>query len=297
MHTLEFDLGMIAIKSRKPVREVIKALQDHWNLPRYAPNLRKAAGDDDGSSTAGNHDIPEIGRQEAAFYNALTAGQKEAYAAIRELVNRLHESKGGWAGINPWDIDEPIDQWKDNAFYELATHPMRAYMVGQMLATDAIDNGLARPVLPTDTQAIEFLNSYAFNEIQSAFDNMKSDLRNALIQGMQRGDNPREVTRALHDTISGYEIDWDLIAITETARAESQGRLNELTDQGYEYAIGSSAHDSRTCEDCLRLVNDVVVDVKDTVGVSNYGRKKADWVTCIPLHPRCRCVWLPYSQP
>lgn len=294
MHESDFALAILAIQKGADVSETVRVMQDAWNVPLVRARLRKA-DDEDSRSNAGDHPIDAIGRQEQAFYDALTDGQKDAYKSLKQLVEAMFENNGGsWAGIDPWAIGDPVDEWKRKVFNDLATRPMQAFLVGQMLAQDHIESGLPRPMLPTDRRAIEFLDHYAFNEIDDAFNSLKSDLRTMLIQGMQEGENPVTIARRFATTLEDYDTNWDLISITETARAESQGRLHELGDEDYEYAIGSSAHDDRTCDDCLRLVNDVVVKVADTIGVSNYGNKKAEWVTCIPLHPRCRCVWLPF---
>lgn len=293
--TVQFDLAMLAVKEGAPPRGVMNLLQDTWNVPKLL--ILKAKGDDEERDTsAGAHGIPEIGRQEQAFYNALTAGQRDAYTALRQLVDALYDENKGWTGVDPWSIDTPIDQWKNEAIHNIATHPMQAYLLGQMLATDAINTGLARPLLPTDRRAIEFMDHHAFNEIDDAYNHLKSKLRTALILGMQNGDNPRTVAARFSTTIKDYETQWDVIAITETARAESQGRLNELADQNVEYCIGSSAHDPRVCDDCKRLIDGQTYRVSDVVGVSNYGVKRAGWEACIPLHPRCRCVWLPVFE-
>jgi len=268
-------------------RSIIKVAQDQFG---YEP-LRKR---DDGGP--GDHGIPEIGRQEQAFRDSLSGLQREAYDAVRSLVDQLYDRKGSWQGVDPWEVGTPVDEWKQRAFLELARHPMQAYLVGQMLASEALKEPLARPLLEGDRVAIERLQHETFNEIDSKFEDIKGDLRRELITGISDGLNPREVGRRIANTLKDYETQWDVVAITETARAESYGRLQEILDQGYLYAIGSSAHDSRVCPDCLRLIDGVVVKVSDTIGRSNYGRKRDDWISVIPLHPRCRCVWLPYVK-
>jgi Phage Mu protein F like protein len=292
----QFSLVCLAIKKARgslTPRAVLSCVQDEWGLPSHLP-IQKA--DDTMDTGPGAHGIPEIGRQERAFYDALTDGQKDAYRAVRILVDQLYESQKGWDGIDPWSIDTPIDDWKKDAFNRLATHPMQAYMVGQMLAADALAAPMQRPLMPTDSRAIKFLEHYTFNEIDQSFERLKGNLRGALIEGMEAGRNPKEVGRLIANELKDYETWWDVIAITETSRAESQGRLREVLDAGVKRVIGSSAHDSRVCDDCLRLIDGKIYPAKSIVGESNYGRKRADWIACIPLHPRCRCVWLPYDE-
>lgn len=272
------------------VHQVVKTVQDEWALPQ--PRLIKSDDEID-RAQPGAHGIPEIARSEMAFYNALTEGQRDAYDAIAALVDELYAKNKSWEGVAPWEIDAPIEAWKANAFLNLATNPMQAFMVGQMLANDFLESPVARPLLPTDRRAIEFLEHYAFNEVGGAFDAMKTVLRAEMIDGMAAGDNPRVVARAIRDAMDDYETNWALIAITENTRAEAQGRLHEMQDADIKYVVGSSAHDSKTCDECLKLIDGQVVKVSDTIGQSNYGRKRKDYLQVIPLHPRCRCVWLP----
>jgi SPP1 gp7 family putative phage head morphogenesis protein len=276
--------------SRVSPREVVRVLQDEWKCLPIARIIRKR---DEEGKRAGDHGIDEIARQEKAFYDAMTEGQKEAFKAVKAMVEQLYAVNGSWDGIDPWQIDEPIDEWKAKAFNELATHPTKAYMLGQMLASEKLEEPLHRPLLPTDGRAIQFLQHYTFNEVDSAFEALKSNLRTALIEGINNGQNPKEVSRKMANELSDYETWFDVIAITETARAESQGRLREIDDAGEEWCIGSSAHDARTCDDCLALIDGKKYKVKDVINNSNFGKKRGQWVPCIPLHPRCRCVWLP----
>jgi SPP1 gp7 family putative phage head morphogenesis protein len=289
-----FSLAMMKMNaSRVSTREVLRILQDEWGCPLLERVISKR---DEEGKRAGDHGIDEIARQEKAFYNAMTDGQKEAYRAVKSIVEQLFAINGSWDGIDPWSIDEPVDEWKRKALQQLATHPMQAYLLGQMLASEKLEQPLHRPLLPTDGQALQFLQHYTFNEVHSAFEALKSNLRTALIEGISNGENPREVARKMANELDDYETQFDVISITETARAESQGRLRELDDAGEEWCIGSSAHDARTCDDCLALIDGKKYKVKDVINNSNFGKKRSDWIPTIPLHPRCRCVWLPTER-
>jgi SPP1 gp7 family putative phage head morphogenesis protein len=279
-------------KRNAPVGAALAVLQDAWG----APTVRFTKADDEiDRAVAGAHGIEALARQEKSFYNALTEGQREAYQAIMEIVESLYKQGKGWTGFDPWAIGEPIDEWKRKAFVSLATHPMQSFLVGQTLANEAMGSALARPLYPTDKAAIEFLEHSTFNEIDSAFENLKGILRASLINGMQDGDNPKEIARKLANDLKDHQTDWALVTITETSRADATGRLHEVADAGFKEVIGSSAHDPKTCDSCKELLDGKVCRVDDVLGASNRGRKKADWIPCIPLHPRCRCVWLPYT--
>ena len=287
-----FDMGLVAVKRGAALHRVRTLLTQHWG--HAAPGLRKREPNDSGP---GAHGIPELGAHEQDFYDILLQGGRSTLDALRHLVDKLYEEGRGWGPIDPYSIDQTVDEWKVRAVVELASHPMEAYLLGQLFATEAIQAPMLRPLQPEDKKSIEFLEHYSFNEISSAFDELKGDLRHELIAGVEAGENPREVARRMANALKDYETQWGAIAVTETARAESQGRLQEFLDQGLEYVTGSSAHDSKVCDDCLRLLNNQTYRIKDIIGNSNYGRRKADWVACIPLHPWCRDVWLPADGP
>jgi hypothetical protein len=49
------------------------------------------------------------------------------------------------------------------------------------------------------------------------------------------------------------------------------------------------------CKSCRRLIENKVFPIAQVKDATNYGRKQQDWIPCIPLHPHCRHVWLPYE--
>ncbi len=289
----QFSLAILKVKAA-PVhtRAVIRILQDTWGCPKLQ-NIEKRGED---GKRAGDHGLDEIARQEKALYEALTEGQKEAYRALKALVDELYEEGFQFENFDPFAVDTTVDAWKAKALADLATHPAKAYMLGQMLASEKLKKPIHRPMLPTDGRAIQFLQHHTFNEISAAFEDLKGNLRTALINGVQEGANPREVARKLANELDDYTTQWDVVAITETARAESQGRLRELEDAGEKYCIGSSAHDTRTCDKCLLLIDGKRYKISEVMANTNYGKKADAWVPCIPLHPRCRCVWLPSND-
>jgi len=283
-----FHLALVRVRDGLDMRKALGALQASWGFP-----VAKADG-----YGPGGHGIPEIGRQELSYFKNLTENQKAALADVLDIVDKLYEANGGhWDGIDPWDATKPLDEWKAATMAALAVEPMKAFLIGQSLATaESIDlqrrlgssgHGMMRPILPEDRRIIDYLTHYSLNEIDSKFEDLKHELRNQLVGGIARGANPKEVARAMRNIGTDYVTDWETIAITETARAESQGRLQEFKDQNFSQVVGSSAHDSRVCDDCLRLLDGKVYDISAVAHVSNYGRKKADWVACIPLHPNC----------
>jgi SPP1 gp7 family putative phage head morphogenesis protein len=292
MSTLDAQFSTVVLYMQKRglgARAGANALLDQWGAPQDLEKSKK------GTKGVGDHGIPEIGRQEQAFYAALTDGQRDAYNALKEMVYYLFRRGKSFDVIDPWTVDEPIEAWKRRAFQMLLGEPMKAFMLGQILAREFLEGAaIARALGPTDLEAIRYLQAYSFSEIGAKFDELKGSMREVLIQGIHEGANPKEVARRMADVLNhDYSTDFERIAITETARAESQGRLQECLDSGETHVVGSSAHDERTCPDCLRLINEKTYPISEVIGKSNYGRKRKEYLPVIPLHPRCRCVWLP----
>lgn len=282
-----WELGLSAmVKGTLPGR-IVTVLLDAWDVPLL--HVVKSGG-------AGEHGHPEMARLEARHYNVVRGGGREALRILKELVDNLYDEHRGWGSINPYSVvDGTVEEWKSRAMTELATHPMQAFLLGQLFASEALSRAQGRPLVPEDRSAMDFLSHYHLNEVSSKFDNLKGRLRHELIAGVEAGNNPRQVARSMANAVNDYETDWGNIAITETARAETYGRLREYEDQGVDMVEGNSAYDSRVCPQCEALINGKRYPLADVIGVSNYGVKQDNWKPTIPLHPRCRCVWLPYE--
>lgn len=112
--------------------------------------------------------------------------------------------------------------------------------------------------------------------------------------------------------------DWQRVALTETAMIHESGKLAATEHQAREAkedpdkAVYFAFVGPARCDDCRRRLgtiakqvpadeagdrkDDRIVDeyasITTWIGKSNFGRKKADWWTCTPLHPRCDCTWV-----
>jgi SPP1 gp7 family putative phage head morphogenesis protein len=64
--------------------------------------------------------------------------------------------------------------------------------------------------------------------------------------------------------------------------ASNEGALTGYGELGVEKAEFYAAIDERACDDCLALHQDVFT-LEDSHGM-------------IPIHPNCRCIWLPVVE-
>ena len=148
--------------------------------------------------------------------------------------------------------------------------------------------------------------------LQGVNDRMRSKIQSILIEGTKSKKAGYKVFQDLWDSEVDLNRDWDRVIRTETAYSTNNGLLiSQLrtSEEEHIFMKGISAPDA--CPHCLRLISEKVVVLlegfpeggsdKITIdkkeysviwpGKSNYGRKSADYWTCAPLHPYCRCSW------
>lgn len=138
---------------------------------------------------------------------------------------------------------------------------------------------------PVGLNRIKLLATRAFESLKGITANMASQLNTLMADGLARGRGPRDIARDISKTVDGINKKRAVtIARTETVNAYTEGTLDSFERLGVqEVGIQSewlTAGDARVCPRCA--ANDgVVFKVSDARGL-------------IPLHPNCRCAWLPF---
>jgi len=102
----------------------------------------------------------------------------------------------------------------------------------------------------------------------------------ALAAGFEAGESIPGIAKRVRDVFEGFSRARSiLIARTETLSASAQGAIEGYKEAEVKQAEVLAAYDDRTCEDCDSLSGEVF-DLDDCTGV-------------LPVHPDCRCCWLP----
>lgn len=105
-------------------------------------------------------------------------------------------------------------------------------------------------------------------------------LARQLIEGYAAGEDIQQIARRIESVFEHCDKTRALtIARTETIMAANEGALHGYEEAGVEKMEFYAALDERACEDCLGLHSEIF-DKGNAHGV-------------IPLHPNCRCRWLP----
>ncbi len=107
-------------------------------------------------------------------------------------------------------------------------------------------------------------------------------IRKALAEGFAEGESIQQLTKR----IEGYFEDnakyrAEMVARTEVISASNEGALHRYELEGIDKSEFYPAPDA--CEVCLGIAQDPIMITKDSHGI-------------IPVHPFCRCVWLPWIE-
>lgn len=138
---------------------------------------------------------------------------------------------------------------------------------------------------PIHASKLRLLFSRNFTELKGITDAVSQSLTRIVTEGLATGEGPREVARRLTRSVRTIGRNRSLVLVrTEVIRAHQEATLNRFEQSGVEQVIGfaefQTAGDDRVCSECAGLETGEAIPLGDARGV-------------IPVHPQCRCVWLP----
>ncbi len=146
---------------------------------------------------------------------------------------------------------------------------------------------------PFHENRVELVFSRAYEQLHGLSDTMASQLRAILAEGMIEGRNPRYIAKMLNERIDGLGLSRaELIARTEVMRAHSEASLDTydlFQEEGVELLVEFLyTNDTRVCPKCVSF------------GTAEDGGRRRMTIQeargVLPLHPNCRCVWLPVPK-
>lgn len=136
---------------------------------------------------------------------------------------------------------------------------------------------------PETVEKIQLLAGRSFDDLENVTEDMATRMSRTLTDGLSQGMNPREVARLLDDDLELGGNRAEVIARTEIIRAHAEGQLDSMKAMGVQ-TVGaevewSTAGDLRVCPECSEMEGKIY-SIEDARGL-------------IPMHPQCRCAWLP----
>lgn len=231
------------------------------------------------SFTVNAYDFPLDPKYLQEFSDWLTS---EAEAEMLEMV----PGPGIHARYERW-----TDQYVQPA-YKQGMH--NAYMHGGFETTTGLGAEQyvsANFFMPFHVTRVGLLYLRAYESLKNVTQATAAALRTELSQGMIEGINPRKIAKRMSEKIADIGIARaELIARTEIMRAHSEASLDVYESfevEGVELLVEFLyTHDDRVCLKCIEF------------GTGEDGEPKrfavADAHGILPLHPNCRCVWIPW---
>lgn len=137
---------------------------------------------------------------------------------------------------------------------------------------------------PETTSKIQMIYTRTYNNLKGFSDEMSTQTSRILADGLAKGLHPEQIAEDMFFSIDGLSQKRAMvIARTEVIHAHAEGQLDGYEKLGVEQVGAdvewSTAGDSRVCERCSTMEG-VVYKIEEARGK-------------IPLHPNCRCAWIP----
>jgi SPP1 gp7 family putative phage head morphogenesis protein len=153
----------------------------------------------------------------------------------------------------------------------------------------AVEQGFIRAAFnrPVHADRAGIIFTRTFSDLNGITAEMDKQISRVLSQGILEGRNPREIARQLNERVDRIGITRArVLARTEVINAHAEGTLNLYEEAGVEgvelEAEWTTAGDDRVCPDCEEREGRVM-SLSEARGL-------------IPLHPQCRCAWLPVVE-
>lgn len=137
---------------------------------------------------------------------------------------------------------------------------------------------------PERVSKIRLLSTRTFESLKGITADMGAKLNRVLADGMAQGKGARTIARSIAKEVEGITRKRAMVlARTEIVHAHAEGQLDSLEDLGVEDVVvmaeWQTAGDDRVCPQCAALQGRVFT-IAEARGM-------------LPLHPQCRCAWVP----
>lgn len=137
---------------------------------------------------------------------------------------------------------------------------------------------------PVHADRIGIIYTRTYEELRDITRTMDRQISGVLARGLAEGRNPLQIARRINERVRKVgRTRARVLARTEVINAHAESTLNAYEEAGVQgveaEAEFTTAGDSRVCPQCEALEGNVYT-INDARGV-------------IPVHPQCRCAWLP----
>lgn len=240
-------------------------------------------------------DFPRSSDKVRGFMNWLRQQVDKGMLEIREIPQIGIAAEQAWMNVY---IQDSYKRGVIRARYELQKAGFEN--ITSIEQTGGINISLNTPI---HADRLGLLYTRVFNDLKGITNVMDLQISRVLAQGIADGDNPRLLARKLVSTINGTGMGElgitdtlgrfvpaqrraDMLARTEIIRAHAEAQLIEYKNWAVEGVILNAefmtAGDNRVCDICSSMQGNI------------YNLDEASGI--IPVHPLCRCIWIPFKQ-
>lgn len=209
--------------------------------------------------------------------------------AVLATIPGLWTAPSGSLASGPWTtkhIEAAYKKGMTNAFAASKKASVKAKKISQELEPEEFLRIFFDT--PEIISKVQILATRSFESLKGVNADMAARLNRILSQGMLNGTGVRKLAKQMLDEIDGMTKTRALmIARTEVVHAHAEGQLDTFDDLGITgvglNAEWTTAGDDRVCPLCSAESGRV------------YTLAQARGL--IPLHPNCRCAWIPTTAP
>lgn len=239
--------------------------------------IRKLVGEGDAfglKANAGQFDFPRSDQKIGAFMDWLQEQVNANVLEVRRGATMARAGQTAWSNVYI------------QSAYQKGVAQAASKMRGQgaQVAPEWVTEAFTRP-FHADRVALAYTRT--FNDLRGVTSEMDKQISRVLAEGLSQGKGPMDIARAMTDRVEKIGITRArAIARTETIATHADATLNSFEEAGVMgvevEAELVTANDDQVCPECQALEGRTFT-MQDARGV-------------IPVHPSCRCGWLPVLQ-
>lgn len=156
---------------------------------------------------------------------------------------------------------------------------------GAEVAPEWVTAAFTRP-FHVDRVGLAFTRVY--EELRGITSEMDRQISRTLAEGLSQGNDSSKIAREINNRVDKIGITRArMMARTEVIRAHAEASLNTYEEAGL-MGVGiqaewRTAQDASVCDECEKASNSGPYSIAEARGM-------------IPLHPNCRCAWVPVVE-
>lgn len=270
----------------------------HVRFLRLKTAIKKFVVDDDAFGLSGKSDV--VSSVDELVQNSLTRNQtfkfltddKKVAAFNRWLADQINkgilELEPGESEQEPWTARYVYSAYRKGVIKSYL-ESRKKDVSKRLRFTDGTVEDFLRDSFnsPERISKLRLLATRSYEGLKGITSSMSSQMGRIFAQGVAEGRHPYVIARQLNRSIDKIGRNRaKVLARTETIHAHAEGQLDSFEDLGVDEvgieAEFATAGDDRVCPICASYEGKIY-KVSEARGI-------------IPLHPQCRCAWLPVVE-